>query len=145
MPWFEYVPQRGRQPQPIVQVQLWHGDQSIHVEALVDSGAQYSLLDMAIAEALGLERRSAGVRESIGATGTSFPSFHWPDARLEFEFLGERIPFRGAFAPFQTADDQLNLLGRADFFQRFIIQFWDAAELMNIDVSPDFPRAAHLP
>jgi hypothetical protein len=33
-------------------------------------------------------------------------------------------------------------MGRRDFFQRFIVQFWDAAELMNIDLSPDFPRPA---
>ncbi len=36
----------------------------------------------------------------------------------------------------------MNLLGRADFFARHIVQFWDAAELFNIDISPDFPNSA---
>lgn len=40
--------------------------------------------------------------------------------------------------------DTVNLLGRADFFERYVIQFWDAAEMMNIDTSPGPPAACAL-
>jgi hypothetical protein len=36
----------------------------------------------------------------------------------------------------------INLLGRRDFFQRYIIQFWHAADMMNIDMSPDYSQPA---
>jgi hypothetical protein len=30
-------------------------------------------------------------------------------------------------------------MGRRDFFANFIVQFWDARKLMNIDLPPDHP------
>ena len=125
---------------PLAEVRLWHRDRSVRVIALVDSGADYSLLDVKYADALGLDRGAAAVDEAIGAAGSSFPTYRWPAAPLAVQFQIERFPFLGSFAAFPPVSDLLNLLGRRDFFQRFIVQFWDAAELMNIDLSPDFPR-----
>ncbi|MGH8908085.1 MAG: hypothetical protein ACRD0K_16615 [Egibacteraceae bacterium] len=33
-------------------------------------------------------------------------------------------------------------LNPKDFFQRFVVQFWDTAQLLNIDLSPNFPLQA---
>jgi hypothetical protein len=63
---------------------------------------------------------------------------------LEIQFGRGRFPFGGVFVEFPPTADPVNLLGRRDFFQRYIIQFWDAAELMNIDTSPDYPAAVTL-
>jgi len=41
-----------------------------------------------------------------------------------------------------AAGPPVNLLGRADFFKRYVVQFWEAADMMNIDTSPDNPRPA---
>ena len=61
----------------------------------------------------------------------------WPDAKIELQFASQRFPFMGAFADFSVQADGENLLDRADFFQSFIVQFWESAQLMNIDLSPN--------
>jgi hypothetical protein len=66
----------------------------------------------------------------------------WPNAPLEIQFGRDRFPFKGVFLEFPPTADPVNLLGRRDFFQRYTIQFWDAAELMSIDTSPDYPQPA---
>jgi hypothetical protein len=107
----------------------------------VDSGADFSLFDVKYADALGLDRAIADIGEVVGAGGSALQTYRW-SVPLEIQFETERIPFRGSFAAFPPGSDLLDLLGRRDFFQRFIVQFWDAAELLNIDLSPDFPRPA---
>jgi hypothetical protein len=139
MPWYAYSVVGGY-PQPIVEVWLRYGGRSVPLLALVDSGADVSLLDVSLADMLGLDRATAVIQSSIGASGVAFATLEWPAASIEFEFDGVRFPFRGSFVDFPADADGMNLLGRGDFFQRFIVQFWDAAELMNIDLSPDFPH-----
>ena len=145
MPWYEYSTFAGGDPQPLVQVRLWHASRNVRLTALVDSGADFSLIDVRLAERLGLDRRTAFVAQATSADGTAFQTFRWPAASLEIEFEAERLPFHGAFAILPPDPGVTSLLGRRDFFQRFIVQFWDAAELMNIDLSPDFPTAAPHP
>jgi hypothetical protein len=145
MPWYEYSPRRAGPALPLVEVRLRHGARSVRLIALVDSGADSSLVDSDVADRLGLDRRAALARQSIGASGEAFQTYQWPAASLEFEFAGERFPFRGSFVQFPPNSDGVNLLGRADFFQKFIIQFWDAVGLMNIDLSPHFPRGPLSP
>jgi hypothetical protein len=140
MPWYEYSRHGIDPPLPLVEIQLRLGDRGIRLVALLDSGADVSLLGIRHAEALGLNRQDAVTEESVAADGSTFPTYVWPDARLVIEFEREQFPFRGSFADFPPASDTDNLLGRGDFFQRFIVQFWDAAGLVNIDLSPDFPR-----
>jgi len=142
MPWYEYSARGDGRPLPLAEVRLWHRDRDIRVLALVDSGADHSLFDIRYAEALGLDRDSATIGQAVGAGGLTLPTFHWPTVPLEIQFEAERFPFDGSFAVFPPDSDLLDLVGRRDFFQRFIVQFWDAAELMNIDLSPDFLRSA---
>jgi hypothetical protein len=125
---------------PLVAVGLRYGARRVRLRALIDSGADASLLDASHADALGLDRASAERIPSVGADGTAFKTLRWPYADLELEFGGESFPFRGAFFDVAPGSEFINLMGRADFFERFIVQFWDAAGLMNIDLSPDFVR-----
>lgn len=141
MPWYDYSAPGHGNPLPLAEVRLWHNQRSARLIALVDSGADFSLIDVRIAETLGLDRRIADVGEAVGAGGAMLRTYRW-SSDLEIQFEAERIPFRGSFAAFPPGSDLLNLLGRRDFFQRFIVQFWDATEMINIDVSPDFPRSA---
>ena len=142
MPWYPYSRAAGGVLLPMIAVRLWNGDRSVRLVAVVDSGADTSLLDATVARRLGLDRSTAVRTVMAGADGTAFGTLRWPDTPLEFEFQGQRIPFNGAFAEFAPGADTASLLGRNDFFQRFIVQFWDAAGLMNIDLSPDFPLAS---
>lgn len=139
MPWYDYSPSTadGR-PKPYVEVLLWHGSRRIRLLAIVDSGADDSLVDAQYAELLGLERSQAKACDAVGASGETFKTLKWPKAVLELQFGRERFPFVGDFADFGGNDGE-NLMGRSDFFRRFTIQFWEAAEMLNIDLSPDFP------
>ena len=141
MPWYEYSvsPQGG---QPFLTVRLWHGSRQVNVIALVDSGADSSLMDASYAELLGLDRSEAVISEATTAGGTTARVLQWPNKVLEIQFEEDRFPFKGSFVEFPPDADPVNLLGRRDFFQRYIVQFWDAAEMMNIDTSPDYPRPA---
>ena len=140
MPWYEYSEDSQGFAQPYVTVHLWHGGRFVKLLALVDSGADSSLVDLSFAEVLGLDRAQA--QEVVGglADGSRVNFFSWPDRPLELQFGVDRFPFKGQFVEFPADRDADNLLGREDFFQRYIVQFWDAAQLMNIDTSPDYPK-----
>lgn len=144
MPWYEYsVTPPGLKP--YVEVRLWHGNKSVRLLAIVDSGADTSLLDASYADVLGLDRVDAEAKSVTVASGGTATALRWPHAPLELQFEQERFPFRGLFIEFPIAADPENLMGRADFFERFIIQFWDAQNMMCIDLSPDLPILGHTP
>src|SRR6266571_3620515 len=141
MPWYEYsaAAQEGRPSQPLVAVRLFHGNRQIQVVALVDSGADVSVMDASYAEVLGLDLAEAAESEVTTAGGTTARVLRWLSTPLEIQFENNRFPFKGVFVKFPEDSDPVNLLGRADFFERYIVQFWDAAELLNVDLSPDYP------
>lgn len=141
MPWYEYsfLPGSTR-PLPLIEVDLWNGATRVRFAALVDSGADLSVLDVSYADALGLDRTTAVRDQMTVAGGGQVDCLTWPGAPLEFEFAREKFPFEGAFVDVPPGSQALNLLGRKDFFSRYIVQFWDANEMLNIDLSPDYPR-----
>jgi hypothetical protein len=139
MPWYEYSENSQGITQPYVTVHLWHGTQRVKLLALVDSGADSSLIDVSLAEVLGLDRAEAQTVVGGLADGSKVNYLSWPKRPLELQFENDRFPFKGCFVEFPATGAAENLLGRDDFFQRYIVQFWDAAELMNIDLSPDYP------
>lgn len=141
MPWYEYSPEPGGDHlSPIIEILLWHGAQRVRMAALVDSGADTSLVDASYAPLLGLNREDAVEDHVILADGGSVPCLTWPDAQIEFEFAGDRFPFAGSFLEFPPGAEAISVVGRADFFERFIVQFWDAQLMFNLDLSPDYPR-----
>jgi hypothetical protein len=141
VPWYDYsVTPRG--PKPLVTVRLWHGVRQVRLVALVDSGADFSAMDASYADLLGLDRANCVSEAITTAGGGTAECLRWPDAPLQIQFEADRFPFTGVFMDFPDEADTVNLLGRADFFERYIIQFWDKAEMMNIDTSPDYPHPA---
>jgi hypothetical protein len=98
------------------------------------------LLDVSYADAVGLDRADAQEIQSVTASGDEMKCLRWPGTPLELQFETHRFPFRGAFAEFPADADGTNLLGRRDFFDMFIVQFWNAAEMVSIDLSPDFAK-----
>jgi hypothetical protein len=123
MPWYEYSIRGQGIALPLAEVRLWHAGRSVRLTALVDSGADFSLVDVRVADALGLDHVTATVSEATGAGGAMFDTYRWPAAQIELGFESERFPFLGAFAAFPADADLLSLLGRRDFFERFIVQF----------------------
>ena len=125
--------------QPVVAVRLFHGAEQIQLYAIADSGADASLLNIEYADLLGLDRADATAAQARVASGDDVTVYKWPDGLLELQFQRYRFPFLGSFIEFPPNGDGDNLMGRKDFFANFIVQFWDAKKLMNIDLSPDHP------
>jgi hypothetical protein len=112
----------------------------VQLVALVDSGADASLLDIGYADLLGLDRGEAKQVQAVVASGDEIAVFQWPPGLLELQFENRRFPFEGSFVEFAANTDGENLMGRKDFFAQYIVQFWDRKGLMNIDLSPDHPQ-----
>jgi hypothetical protein len=142
MPWYEYSNLGGGRPRPLVEVILWHGVQRVRLYALVDSGASTSLLDLGLALAVGLDPKDAVTEQAVTAGGGMIEVQTWPKAKLELQFERDRFPFKGAFVAFDEDDDAVSLVGRSDFFDRFIVTLWDAEGLLNVDRSPYDARLA---
>jgi hypothetical protein len=145
VPWYEYSVRKNGTTHPLAEVVLWHGAQRIRLLALVDSGADWSLLDASYADALGLARADAKEVKAGGASGAEVKCLTWPKSPLELQFESHRFKFEGAFADFSPDMDGGNLLGRADFFKMFVVQFWNEAEMFSVDLSPDFPKPPPSP
>jgi hypothetical protein len=82
--------------------------------ALVDSGADSSLLDLDMGLAVGLDPAEAIRGEAVTAGGETMEVVSWPKAGLELQFERDRFPFNGEFARFAAGDDGVSLLGRSD-------------------------------
>jgi hypothetical protein len=140
VPWYQYSPTAiPGKAEPLVVVRLYHGSKWVRLVALVDSGADNSLINIEYAEILGLDRNQATTSQVVGASGLPFPVYTWPAGLLELQFEAQRFPFQGVFLEYGPKTEGVNLLGRSDFFSQFVVQFWDARMLLNIDLSPDHP------
>ncbi|MHB1539148.1 MAG: aspartyl protease family protein [Solirubrobacteraceae bacterium] len=117
------------------------GSRSVDVAGIVDSGADGTLLPLALAPRLGLDpqRDLSASQRSAGADGTSFQT--WRSRRpiggqvfvpgATPRMFGVSFELTPAFAQGNTV-----LWGRADFFPHFKITFEQHAELgpiMHID------------
>jgi hypothetical protein len=136
MPWYEYSAVGGDVARPMVELVLWHGARRVRLIALLDSGADSSLMNADYISLLGLDRADAEEGQSIAAGGEPMTCLSWPKANLEIQFEGNRFRFLGEFAEFRHGDDGLNLAGRQDFFSQYVVTFWDAEGLVQIDESP---------
>lgn len=90
------------------------------VNALLDTGAEFSVFDKSLAQALGvvdissgraLRLRTADEREYVGY-----------QHNVTIEFLGHRVSVPVAFCP-DWPEGIDNLLGMGGFFDRFIVAF----------------------
>ena len=113
---FPYV-RKGDQHFPVVDVTLSTFGQSLTIKALVDSGASFSVFRAEVLGYLGvpLERGAPVYLEGVG--GRILGYRHRVSARL-----GEvRFPLTVIFS--RELAVSFNLLGRDNFFRRFLVTF----------------------
>ncbi len=115
-------------PLPLLKVRLSHKNQSIKVNALVDSGANASIFHSSLAEALGLDLSSGLKQEFFGISGHGITAyFHL----VKLQIVGSLDELELAVA-FTESDGVGALLGQADFFQNYQIKFERYKEQMEI-------------
>jgi hypothetical protein len=88
----------------------------VPTRAVIDSGASASCFPIALADQLGIEISQC--RETRAATaGGPALQYEW-NGGLIADVAGQRLALRAIFAPTKVA-----LLGRADFFDAFLVSF----------------------
>ncbi len=113
---FPYVNRRG-QYYPIIPVTLRHGNYEIRTEALVDSGASISTFQGDLAHVLGLALES-GEKIYLQGIGSRVLGYtHEVQLQVGTEQMRCRIVFSNELI------SSVNLLGRADFFEHFLVSF----------------------
>ena len=107
---FSYI-----QGYPLIKVILIGPKEKIKMLALLDSGADYSLFSLEVAEKLGI-KKEGGKRISLqGVIGGEFPGYLH---KVRVQVNGMRFNCKIVFSEVKTA-----LLGRDNFFLPFLITF----------------------
>lgn len=131
--WYSYTP-IASEYYPLVQIELlFSGKSSFLTLALVDSGADTSLFDIAIAKQCGVRIDDHPIKYNRGAGGFIFKVWDFPvmarfqnsEFQLKASWCSMRDPKSGKPLSF-------NLLGRNDFFNTFKITFDQPDKRMNI-------------
>lgn len=103
------------------------------IPALIDSGADAALFDVAWAETVFGLRRSEAVRgECAGIGDMPLMSWRWPESSFFIEFAGEVIPLIDLEFVEMSGPP---ILGRHDFFARFAISIDEGNQ--RVFISPD--------
>lgn len=131
--WYPYTP-IASEYYPLVQIELLFPRKSLFLTlALVDSGADTSLFDIAIAKQCGVKIDDHPVKYNRGAGGFIFQVWDFPimarfqnlNFQLKASWCSMREPKTGRLLSF-------NLLGRNDFFNTFEITFDQPNKRMRI-------------
>jgi len=109
--------QRGTTLRPKAVVRLIGPSAFLHVDCLVDSGADTSVITWEVGQYLGLTVEASENPYSLGGISGSLPCYL---RSIEME-IGT-IRFKGTVM-WALSDDLPNILGREDVFDRFDIEF----------------------
>ncbi|MBI4450563.1 hypothetical protein HY642_01185 [Candidatus Woesearchaeota archaeon] len=101
----------------MIPVHVASGNHAFDAFALLDSGSNLSLFRFDAARELGIHPRAGRPVLMKGLRGQFTAYVH----ELEVSAGGKTFVCKIAFS--ETADVQLNLLGRMDFFEQFVITF----------------------
>ncbi|OIO21123.1 hypothetical protein AUJ17_03715 [Candidatus Micrarchaeota archaeon CG1_02_47_40] len=136
---FKYAPARYRTGKydrakiPAIPVILYGTKQKVSISALVDSGADFSLLNKEIADLIGVGYFDEE-KDKVGGIGGEVEVRR---GKIEFRITDGRNSFRQAklhiAVPAEnTAFGEALILGRKDFFERYVIEFREKSEDLSI-------------
>jgi hypothetical protein len=112
---------------PIVEVELFGTKGSLRELALIDSGADRSMLNKDIAEILGIDLTHATTRRTIGITGMTTVCLI--EVEIKLEGSSKKITIRAGFidSPYVSV-----LLGQQGFFDLHRITFQKVHKMFEI-------------
>jgi len=110
-------PERDSTLRPRIRIRLKHGNQSVDLFALIDSGADDCLFPVGLAKLLGLKLRPQNVGRYVGiGPGEIVAIFH----TITLEVGDWSLPIYAGFLDTPTAPA---LLGQNGFFSQFEVKF----------------------
>lgn len=108
---------RQRLLRPIIPVSLSYNSDSIHFEALIDSGADFSIFPTGIAKRLNINLNNLRQINFSSASGDIVTGFI-SDIKLD---IGERV--FDTKVVFADLADNAGILGQFGFFDKFVVKF----------------------
>jgi predicted aspartyl protease len=114
---------------PALPIVIHTAKNTLAVRALVDSGADYSVLPTSYARYLGVDLSACDEIASRTAGGRSVVRVHQAPLSAEVQAMGVRFKMKSAFA------DHANtiLLGREDFFREFRVTIDEPAQAFTLE------------
>ena len=116
---------RGRYA-PLVYLQVWTGDRWLYLQAYVDSGASWTIFHADVAALLRINLARSARRSMILGDGSIIPIFL---QQVRVRFAGQEFSVPAGFS--DALQVGFNVLGRAGFFNRFVLSFNDRARLLT--------------
>ena len=123
---FPYLKDTQGRYAPIVYLRVWAGNRWLYLQTYVDSGASWSVFHMDVADLLGVKLTKAKRHEVALGNGSMIAVYL---DRIKVRFAGQEF-----LAPVGFSDALrvgFNLLGRAGFFDRFLMCFNDRARILT--------------
>ena len=112
---------------PLVPIEL-RGEEWVEVRAFADTGASRSLFHSSIASVLGIDIEKGKETKAMVADG-SFISVYLH--KISVRFCGKEFEASIGFS--KRLGAEFNILGRKDFFDRFIFCFNDYDKILSIN------------
>lgn len=100
---------------PIIPVSLRHGNKSLRYEALIDSGADFNIFPLEIAESLGIKYNSD---KKISFSGIGSYPITGQIAEIILELGNKKVPVKAVFAKVGNG-----VLGQYGFFDILQVKF----------------------
>ena len=124
---FPYLKDARGHYAPIVYLQAWTGNRWLYLQAYVDSGASWSVFHLDVAQLLGVKLNRAKRRYVSLGNGNVLPVYL---EHIKVRFAGVEFLAPAGFS--ETLHTGFNLLGRAGFFNRFLVCFNDRARVLTV-------------
>jgi len=123
---FPYLKDAAGHYAPIVYLQIWTGNRWLYLQAYVDSGASWTIFHADVAQLLGITLSNLKRRYMSLGNGSRIPIFL---SRVRVRFAGTEFTAPAGFS--DALKVGFNLLGRAGFFDRFMMCFNDRIRLLT--------------
>ena len=124
-------PNRKSNSRPVIPVTLTHGNNSLCIQSLIDSGADWCIFHNEIAKELGIDLKSGKEQHFFGAGSfKQFAYFH----TVQMEIGGWKFSCYCAFS--EELKTPYGLLGQVGFFDKFQVKLDLVKEA--IELKPKF-------
>ena len=125
---------------PVIPLRITGNQGDAYVWALVDTGADETLMPRALAEVIGIEPNDARQTWVSGYGGSRVPVAP-AEVTLQIGRAGKSLSWQATigFAPFEEPEDEIALLGHAGALQFFNITFSGNKREVEITPAKNFP------
>ena len=123
---FPYLKDAQGRHAPIIYLQAWTGNRWLYLQAYVDSGASWSVFHVDVAQLLGIKLTRAKRHYIALGNGSVLPIYLH---HIKVRFAGMEFSAPAGFSDALRVG--FNLLGRAGFFDRFMMCFNDRERVLT--------------